>query len=194
MSMYDVGMKTAAKPSNPSFAARQPCCSLVNFPNDAGQAERKADMFKALADPTRLQLLSHVADEGCDDVCACDITEELGITHPTVSQHMKRLVDGGLVTREHPGKWAHASVAPEGFARLRAALGLSYLSQWFRISRNICQYTRSISITTARLQWREKSPRRCGPIGPNTLAILQAHHRSDGYHGNPWSRLGNTLP
>ena len=125
MSMYDVGMKTAAKPSNPSFAARQPCCSLVNFPNDAGQAERTADMFKALADPTRLQLLSHVAAQGCDDVCACDLTEELGITQPTVSHHMKKLVDAGLVTREQRGKWAHYSIVPEAFAQLRDVLELS---------------------------------------------------------------------
>lgn len=125
MSMYDVGMKTAAKPSNPSFAARQPCCSLANFPNDADQTERTADMFKALADPTRLQLLSHVAAQGCDDVCACDLTEELGITQPTVSHHMKKLVDAGLVTREQRGKWAHYSIVPVAFAQLRDVLDLS---------------------------------------------------------------------
>lgn len=125
MSMYDVGMETAAKPSNPSFAARQPCCSLANFPSEATQAEQIAEKFKALADPTRLQLLSHVAAQGCDDVCACDLTEELGITQPTVSHHMKKLVDAGLVTREQHGKWAHYSIVPEAFAQLRDVLDLS---------------------------------------------------------------------
>jgi ArsR family transcriptional regulator len=84
-----------------------------------------ATMFKALADPTRLRLLSHVTAKGCQDVCACDLTEELGITQPTVSHHMKKLVEAGLVTREQRGKWAHYSVVPEAVAQLRQLLDLS---------------------------------------------------------------------
>lgn len=101
------------------------CCALTDGPIDADQAERVADMFKALADPMRLRLLSHITAQGCQDVCACDLTEELGITQPTVSHHMKKLVDAGLITREQRGRWAHYSVVPEAFEQLRNLLNLS---------------------------------------------------------------------
>lgn len=123
--MYDESMHTAAETSKTSPALQQPCCTMANFPNTAHQAELIAEMFKALADPTRLQLLSHVAAQGCDNVCACDLTEKLGITQPTVSHHMRKLVDAGLVTREQRGKWAHYSIVPEAFAQLRDILDLS---------------------------------------------------------------------
>ena len=84
-----------------------------------------ADIYKALADPTRLRLLSHITAQGCQEVCACDLTDELGITQPTVSHHMKKLVDAGLITREQRGKWAHYSVIPDAFEQLRNFLDLS---------------------------------------------------------------------
>lgn len=101
------------------------CCSLTAGPIDAAQAERLAEMLKALADPTRLRLLSHITAQGCQEVCDCDLTEELGITQPTVSHHMKKLVDAGLITREQRGRWAHYSVVPEAFDQLRNFLDLS---------------------------------------------------------------------
>lgn len=80
---------------------------------------------ETLGDPTRLRLLSHVTDQGCQDVCACDLTDELGITQPTVSHHMKKLVDAGLITRHQRGKWAHYSVVPEAFDQLRNLLDVT---------------------------------------------------------------------
>ncbi|GAA1677833.1 transcriptional regulator [Citricoccus zhacaiensis] len=102
----------------------QECCSLTNGPIGADEAQRAAGMLKALADPMRLRLLSHIAAQGCGAVCACDLTDELGISQPTVSHHMKKLVDAGLLTREQRGKWAHYSVVPEAFAGLRRMLEL----------------------------------------------------------------------
>lgn len=99
------------------------CCSLTTALG-AGEAERMSTMLKALSDPTRLRLLSHVAAAGCDSVCACDLTEPLGISQPTVSHHMKKLVDAGLLTREQRGRWAHYTVVPEAFAELRAFLSI----------------------------------------------------------------------
>lgn len=125
MSMYNVDMKTRVESSDLPTTAGQPCCTLANFPSDAVHAEQIAEIFKALADPTRLQLLSHVAAQGCDDVCDCNLTEELGITQPTVSHHMRKLVDAGLVTRQQRGKWAHYSIVPEAFGQLRDVLDLS---------------------------------------------------------------------
>ncbi|MFI7583674.1 ArsR/SmtB family transcription factor [Kocuria sp. M1N1S27] len=100
------------------------CCSLSGGPMGPDDAQRVAALLKALSDPTRLRLLSHVAAQGCEAVCACDLTEELGISQPTVSHHMKKLVDAGLLTREQRGKWAHYSVVPSAFAELRSFLEL----------------------------------------------------------------------
>lgn len=122
--MYDGGMSTAVNELDPQ-ASNAACCSLTDGPIGADDAERMAAMFKALADPTRLRLLSHVTAQGCQDVCACNLTEELGITQPTVSHHMKKLVDAGLVTREQRGKWAHYSVVPEALDQLRELLDVS---------------------------------------------------------------------
>ena len=101
------------------------CCSLSEGPIGADEAQRAAGMLKALADPMRLRLLSHVAALGCDAVCSCDLTEELGIGQPTVSHHMKKLVDAGLLTREQKGRWAHYSVVPSAFAELRSFLDIA---------------------------------------------------------------------
>ena len=100
------------------------CCSLTGGPMGPEDAQRVAGLLKALADPTRLRLLSHVAAQGCDTVCVCSLTDDLGISQPTVSHHMKKLVDAGLLTREQRGKWAHYSVVPEAFADLRTFLDL----------------------------------------------------------------------
>lgn len=80
--------------------------------------------LKALADPTRLRLLSRIAAQGCDAVCACDLLDELGISQPTVSHHLKKLVDAGLLTREQRGRWAHYTVVREAFADLSGFLDL----------------------------------------------------------------------
>jgi ArsR family transcriptional regulator len=75
-------------------------------------------LFKALADPVRLRLLSMVAAVPEGEVCACDLVEPIGRSQPTVSHHMAALVDAGLVTREQRGRWAWYRINP---ARLEAA-------------------------------------------------------------------------
>ncbi|MCT1655654.1 ArsR/SmtB family transcription factor [Brachybacterium muris] len=121
-------MSTTTDATATGFTARtgsEECCSLSAGPVDTVDAERIASLFKALSDPTRLRLLSHVAAQGCESVCACDLTEPLGISQPTVSHHMKKLVDAGLLTREQKGRWAHYSVVPSAFAELRAFLDIA---------------------------------------------------------------------
>lgn len=121
---------TSESLDNPSAACCAPaaetneCCSLSQGVLSASDAQRIAGVLKALADPMRLRLLSHLAAQGCDGVCSCNFTEELGISQPTVSHHMKKLVDAGLITREQRGKWAHYSVVPEAFAEIRGLLDL----------------------------------------------------------------------
>ncbi|MFC7402545.1 ArsR/SmtB family transcription factor [Citricoccus sp. GCM10030269] len=109
-----------ARPTLPAVE----CCTLSEGPISVNDAQRAADRLKALADPMRLRLLSHVAAQGCESVCACDLTDELGISQPTVSHHLKKLVDAGLLVRDQRGKWAHYSVVPEAFSELRKMLEL----------------------------------------------------------------------
>jgi ArsR family transcriptional regulator len=84
------------------------CCpSVMSGVLDHADAERLAQQLKAVADPTRLRLLSIVAAHEGAEACVCDLTEPVGLTQGTVSHHMKVLVDAGILTREQRGKWAY---------------------------------------------------------------------------------------
>jgi ArsR family transcriptional regulator len=99
------------------------CCAPVRTDAlDEDQATLMARGFAALSDPIRLRLLSFVASSG-DEVCACDLVEPSGRSQPTVSHHMKILVDAGLVTREKRGLWVWYRAVPEQLDALRAVLG-----------------------------------------------------------------------
>jgi ArsR family transcriptional regulator len=89
------------------------CCSPSGLPVlSAEDARRKAFVFKALADPNRLRLLSIVKGAGGGEACVCDLTEPLDLGQPTVSHHLKILVDAGLLHREKRGTWAYYSIVP----------------------------------------------------------------------------------
>ena len=89
------------------------CATVTGGALDAGQAERIARVFKALGDPTRVRLLSLIAASADGEACICDLTAPVGLSQPTVSHHMGRLVAAGLATREQRGKWAYYRVVPE---------------------------------------------------------------------------------
>jgi ArsR family transcriptional regulator len=59
-----------------------------------------------------------------DAVCICNLIEPLGLSQPTVSHHMKRLLDAGLVERDQRGKWAYFSLRPEAAETLAAVADL----------------------------------------------------------------------
>lgn len=86
------------------------------------QAEALARMFKALGDPHRVKLLSIIAAADDKEACVCDLTEPVGLSQPTVSHHMKLLVEAGLVTREQRGRWAYFSIVPGILDSLAATL------------------------------------------------------------------------
>ena len=88
---------------------------------DEDQAELIAQVFAALADPVRLRLLSFITSAE-DEVCACDLVEPSGRSQPTVSHHMKILVDAGVVTREKRGLWVWYQAVPSRLDALRAVL------------------------------------------------------------------------
>ena len=100
------------------------CCTPVRAETvDVATAETLARSFAALSDPIRLRLLSFIASADTDEVCACDLIEPSGRSQPTVSHHMKILIDAGLVTREKRGLWVWYRLVPSRLDALRSALG-----------------------------------------------------------------------
>lgn len=98
------------------------CAPLTREPLSAAAAADLARTVKALADPARLRLLSLVAAHDGGEACVCDLTAPLGLSQPTVSHHLKVLVDAGLLTREKRGVWAYFAVVPGALDSLAAAL------------------------------------------------------------------------
>jgi ArsR family transcriptional regulator len=98
------------------------CAKVTGGVLNPGAAEELARRFKALGDATRVRLLSLIAAADGGEACICDLTAPVGLSQPTVSHHMKQLVDAGLVTREQRGKWAFYAVVPEAMGALADAL------------------------------------------------------------------------
>ena len=99
------------------------CCDPVLVePLQETEAETLAAGFRVLADPTRLRLLSMIANAPDGEMCACDVTAPVGRSQPTVSHHLSILTDAGLLAREQRGKWAWFRAVPERLAVLRDAL------------------------------------------------------------------------
>lgn len=73
-------------------------------------AELLARIFKALGDPTRVRLLSLIGAQPDGEACVCELTDPVGLSQPTVSHHLKQLVEAGLISREQRGKWAYYRV------------------------------------------------------------------------------------
>ena len=89
------------------------CCVPAGAPAlGAEEAKQKALVFKALADPNRLRLLSIIKAASAGATCVCDLTDPLDLSQPTVSHHLKILVEAGLLQREKRGTWAYFSLAP----------------------------------------------------------------------------------
>lgn len=102
------------------------CCTpLLREPLTAHQAADLARVLKALADPTRLRLVSMVAAHAGGEACVCDLTEPLGLTQPTISHHLKVLVDAGIFTRDQRGKWAYYALIPTSLDAIAAVLSTS---------------------------------------------------------------------
>jgi ArsR family transcriptional regulator, arsenate/arsenite/antimonite-responsive transcriptional repressor len=96
------------------------CAPVLAEPLDVADAAELAAGFAALADPTRLRLLSLVAQ--ADEVCSCDLTEPLQRSQPTVSHHTSILAEAGLITGEKRGRWVYWRVVPERLAQLQRTL------------------------------------------------------------------------
>jgi len=89
------------------------CCAPITraviSESDAGNLART---LKAVADPARLRLISMVAAHEDGEACVCDLTEPLELSQPTVSHHLKVLVDSGILSRSKRGTWAYYQLVP----------------------------------------------------------------------------------
>lgn len=84
------------------------CCSVLttNSVITETEAQATAEVFKALADPIRLQILSILQAEAAGEVCACDLPSAVDRSQGTVSHHLSKMVKAGILNREQRGKWA----------------------------------------------------------------------------------------
>ena len=108
-------------------AALEPvaCCAPLSAPVlSLEEAAATAELFKALSDPARVRIVNILATRDGEPVCVCDLVQPLGLSQPTVSHHMKKLLDAGLVEREQPGKWAYFSLKRDAVEKLAAVADL----------------------------------------------------------------------
>ena len=100
------------------------CCAPLSAPMLSDEeAHATAALFRALADPARVRILNALATTD-EPVCVCELVDPLGLSQPTVSHHLKKLTDAGLLEREQRGKWAYYSLDPDAAGTLAALLDL----------------------------------------------------------------------
>jgi ArsR family transcriptional regulator len=94
------------------------CCGPLAAPIlSEAEADATAVLFRALGDPARVRIVNVLATSD-EPVCICELVEPLGLSQPTVSHHMKKLLDAGLVEREQRGKWAFYELRREAADKL----------------------------------------------------------------------------
>jgi ArsR family transcriptional regulator, arsenate/arsenite/antimonite-responsive transcriptional repressor len=99
------------------------CCAPLGTPNlEATEAAATAGLFKALADPHRVRIMNLLVNSD-RAVCVCELVEPLGLTQPTVSFHLKKLREAGLVTRYKQGTWSYYEIDGEALQRLGRVFG-----------------------------------------------------------------------
>jgi ArsR family transcriptional regulator len=105
-------------------AAPAACCAPLDAPSlSEADAQATAALFKALADPHRVKIVNLLATSP-EPVCVCEFTGPLGLSQPTVSHHLKKLVTAGLLDREQRGTWAYYSLNRDALGRLAAVADL----------------------------------------------------------------------
>ena len=100
----------------------QCCAPLAREPLPQAGAEELAPLFKALADPVRLRLLSLIACHDGGESCVCDLLEAFDVTAPSISYHLKILREAGLISSERRGTWVYYRVNPGVMARMAGVL------------------------------------------------------------------------
>ena len=113
-------MRVLGKSNGPPIV----CCAPLAAPTlDESEATATAELFKALGDPARVRIVNALASAS-GAVCACEFEPLLGLSQPTVSHHLKKLTDVGLLEREQRGKWAYFSLRRDAVLTLAAVADL----------------------------------------------------------------------
>ena len=100
------------------------CCQPLAAPSlTEEEIESTAALFKALSDPARVRIVNVLAQTRTA-VCACEFEPALGLSQPTVSHHLKKLTEAGLLEREQRGKWAYFSLKRDAIDKLAAVADL----------------------------------------------------------------------
>ena len=106
-----------------SAAPARCCATLAREPLTQADAVGLAPLFKALADPVRLRLLSLIACHDGGEACVCELTGAFDLSAPTISHHLKVLRESGMIDAERRGTWIYYRVEPAVLARLSDMLG-----------------------------------------------------------------------
>ena len=111
-------------------AAPVECCAPIAATSmTQEEAEATADLFRALADPARVRILNLLLSAD-GEICACDLAPGSGLSQSTVSHHLKKLLESGLIRREERGTWAYYSVDQVAMARLRDVADVGKGTRW----------------------------------------------------------------
>ena len=114
-----VDLELAPKQKSPNG---EPCCEPVVYPDiERAKAERLATIAKALGDPIRMQIVD-VLRKHAGKVCVCELVPLFDLSQPTVSHHLKKLREAGIVGSERQGLWAYYYVNPDAVKELSAWL------------------------------------------------------------------------
>jgi ArsR family transcriptional regulator, arsenate/arsenite/antimonite-responsive transcriptional repressor len=101
------------------------CCRPLGAPTLSDEeAEATASLFRVLADPARVKIVNLLARSD-EPVCACEFEPALRLSQPTVSHHLKKLTEAGLLEREQRGKWAYFSLSPGASSQLERLVRIS---------------------------------------------------------------------
>jgi len=100
-----------------------PCCPpLLSSRLSASDAKSLAALFRVLSEPARLQILSLIAAQPTQEVCACELVEHLALSQPTVSHHLKVMYEAGLLEKERRGNWIYYRVVRSQLSLLKDML------------------------------------------------------------------------
>ena len=107
-----------------SMSSIDACCPpLIDAPLSAAQAEDLSVRLKALADPTRLRLLSLMLASPGLEACTCDLTDDLGLSQPTITHHLHKLANAGLIVADRRvGNFTYYQVVTEALDGLAVVL------------------------------------------------------------------------
>jgi ArsR family transcriptional regulator, arsenate/arsenite/antimonite-responsive transcriptional repressor len=101
------------------------CCAPLAEPAlTEEEAKELETVFKALADRHRVKILNRLLAADGEAVCVCDFEVMLDLKQPTVSYHLKQLLNAGIVTREKRGSFAYFALDPSAFERIRGLLAV----------------------------------------------------------------------